>query len=1157
MKYSTYSWLFLVFILFGLVGHSSGYAQQLAFLSQASEPEQQAQQSLKSILERLQSEFDVDFTYRSEVLEQKQVLPPTLDADEDLDQLLDKLLKPFDLAYQKEGRYYLIFPEVKRVKVPKLENVPDRPTSGTVPADLPNMVPKKVPKGNWYSRLQEKNISGQVTDFASGEALPGVNIIVKGTTIGTVTNVEGNYNLTAPDNAETLVFSSVGYNTEEVAIGNRTVVNLEMTPDIQSLSEIVVVGYGTQERRDITGAVASVKEEDIKNMAIQSVDQALQGRAPGVVVTQNSAEPGGAVSVRIRGVGSTGNNEPLYVIDGFPIDNDAGLGSAGNSDNNFNPLATLNPNDIESIEILKDASAAAIYGARAANGVVLITTKRGRNGDAVITLDAYGGLQEAWKVPDFLNAEQFATLSNEVYTNADLEVNPEWANPSNLGEGTDWMDEMFRTAPIQSYNLSVRGGNEKVQAAVSAGYFNQQGILISSGFERYSLRANVDYTATDRLKIGNSLQVSYSDQDVLRTSNFSNGVFNIAMMAHPTVAPDGIMEGQALYLQNDLDNPVFLANDIDETLNVARLLSTMFAEYTILDGLTYKINLGADLLYSNSQRWNPQIDRGVRQDPLASSSSRTSQDITWLIEHTLNYNKSFGMHNLNLLAGFTSQQSNFEALNGSGSGFQNNDIRVISASNSELRNAGGTADVWSLVSYIGRVNYDFNKKYLLSASMRVDGSSRFGPENRYGVFPSFSAGWRLSQEPFMSNVGFIDDLKLRGSWGQLGSDRIGNFGYLNVYTVGGIEYTFGGGPQSGLPGATLQRLGNPGIRWETSTQTDIGLDAALFGGRVTLAVDYFIKDTDDLLVAVPIPFTAGIPRNPIVNAGSVRNQGLELAVGYRKSSGDFTYDINANLATLQNEVTSLGDGQPIFSGSGNRFNETKTEVGQPIGYFFGYVVDGIYQTQEEADADAEFRPQVQPGDFKFRDIDGDGVFTEEDRTNLGNPFPDLTYGLNVSLGYKNLDFTMFWQGISGNEIFSTIKQQAYQIPYFNGSGVTNSLAVMMDRWNGPGTSNSIPRLDYNDSRNYPFASSFYIEDGSFTRLRNLEIGYTLPDTFTQTIGITNARIYIGGQNLLTLTEYSLFDPEIGETNQNPLTRGIDEGAYPVARTYKLGINVTF
>ncbi len=1119
--------------------------------------------SVEQVLDKLSQRYDVSFIYESKWVKNR-LVKGQIDSNEELGAALTQLLQPWGLEFRSiDARTYAIFPKPRQT--PELSPVKAEPTqparsAGVRPLDARRVVAPVVPL---VAMPQRYEVAGRVLS-SEGEPLEGATVLVMGTRTGTLTDGQGRFSLNLGEDQKnaSLLITYYGYLSREIPLNGRTELEVVMQAETNSLDEVVVVGYGAKQRRDITGAVSSISSEDLQAVGVQSLDQALQGRAPGVVVTQNSGEPGGSVSVRIRGVGSTGNNEPLYVIDGFPLYNDnSRSGSAGFSDTQFNALASLNPNDIESIEILKDASAAAIYGARAANGVVIITTKRGKSGAAKVTFDSYVGVQEAWNMPDFLNAEQFATLANEAYTNSDLDINPEWANPSALGEGTNWLDQIYRQGTIQDYNVGIRGGTDRTQASVSLGYFNQEGILIESGFERFSLRANVDFEANEKLRFGLSTTSSFSDQQIIRTNNFANGAYNIALMMYPTVEPDGVVDGQALYYSTVLDNPVLRAQTEPSTLSSLRNMTTAYGEWDILPGLTYRVNIGADVISSRSTRWQPSFERGLVENINASAWERRTEDITWLVENTLSYQQTFGdKHKLLVLAGQSAQKSNFSSLTGSGEGFQNNEIRVISASNPDLRGAGGGANQWSLASYFGRFNYDYDDRYLFTATVRVDGSSRFGPNNKWGTFPSFSAGWRISNESFMANATFIDDLKLRGSWGQLGSDRIGDFRYLNIYGTSNVEYTFN---ETGLPGAVLNRLGNPDLRWETSTQTDIGLDLSMWNGRLYSTIDYFIKDTRDLLVTVPIPLTVGINNSPVVNAGWVRNQGLEVALGTQGGNQDFSYDVSVNFATLDNEVIDLGDGQPITGGAfgaADRFQPTLTEVGMPIGYFFGFIVDGIYN--DESEIDPGFAPLAQPGDFRFRDLNGDGVLTDDDRTFLGSPIPDFTYGLNVNLRYKAFDFNLFLQGVQGNEIFSTIKQQIYQMPYFNGSGVTNSVVDMLERWTPENTWQEgdplIPRIAYNDPNgNYPRASNFYVEDGSFMRVRNLTVGYTVPASAASRIGISRLRIYAGAQNLLTFTNYSGFDPEIGDFNQNALASGVDTGNYPVPRTYKLGVNLEF
>ncbi|RMG57695.1 MAG: TonB-dependent receptor, partial [Bacteroidetes bacterium] len=1108
----------------------------------------QAVTMLDQVLDDLADRFEVNFVYESKWVKNRPV-EAEVNYAEDLTRLLDQLLPAYNLNFRAlNPKTYVIFPAKGReVEVKPINRAPAQEPVGNMGLNIqPNPIaPVRTRVFRVVPEVIAFTVSGVVTD-GNGAPLEGAVVVASGTRRGTLTDAQGRFSLQLEDDQKnvTLVVSYYGFVRQEVPLNGRSSLEIALEPEANALDEVVVIGYGSKQRRDITGAVASVSSEELQAVVVQSLDQAMQGRAPGVVVTQNSGEPGGNVSVRIRGVGSTGNNEPLYVIDGFPLYNDNGrTGSAGFSDTQFNALASLNPNDIESIEILKDASAAAIYGARAANGVVIITTKRGRSGAAKVSFDSYVGVQEAWRVPEFLNAEEFATIANEAYENADLDPNPEWANPASLGEGTDWLGQMYRRGVIQDYNVGIRGGTDRTQASVSLGYFNQEGILIESGFERFSMRTNIDFQANDKLRFGVSSTSSFSEQQIIRTNNFANGAYNIAMMMYPTIELDGFVDGPAQYYSAALDNPVLRAQTEPSFLTTLRSMTTAYGEWDILPGLTYRVNVGADVIASRSTRWVPSYKRGLVNQVNASSWERRTEDITWLVENTLTYQNNFGgKHDFLAMVGQSAQKSNFSSISASGDGFQNNEIRVISASNPDLRGAGGDANQWALASYFGRMNYTFDDRFLATATLRVDGSSRFGPNNKWGVFPSFSAGWRVSNEAFMQNVDAIDDLKVRASWGQLGSDRIGDFRYLNIYETSNVEYTFN---ETGLPGAVLARLGNPDLRWETSTQTDIGVDVSLWEGRLYGTIDYFIKTTEDLLVSVPIPLTVGIGNSPVQNAGAVTNRGLELAIGTQGGNADFSYDVSVNFATINNIVDTLGSGQPIAGGSfagADRFQPTRTEAGFPIGYFFGFEVDGIYNTESEIDRN--FAPLAQPGDFRFVDANGDGVLTDDDRVFLGSPIPDFTYGLNVNLRYKAFDFNLFLQGVHGNEIFNTLKQQVIQVPYFNGSGVTNSLTAVLDRWTPENTWQEgdplIPRVSYNDPNgNFPRASSFYVEDGSFMRVRNLTVGYTLPTTVGAQIGISRLRLYAGAQNLLTFTNYSGFDPEIGDFNQNALASGVD------------------
>nr|WKN39014.1 TonB-dependent receptor [Tunicatimonas sp. TK19036] len=1118
--------------------------------------------SLKSVLSEIESQYDVFFSYDINTVEDKVVKAPSSDSWSDLsiDQLLTSFLKPFQLRYKKiEDGYYIIFSEKKELKRINSEKLQSTTNNRSFSQPIASLASQGIDE----QADLNKTITGKVTDENS-DPMPGVNILVKNSTIGTVTDVGGNYRLNAPDTTTTLVFSSIGYATEEVMLGGRTVIDLQMSPDIKALSEVVVVGYGTQEKRDVTGAIASVNSEDIQKIPVTSFDQALQGQVPGVSITQNSGAPGGNVSVRIRGIGTPGSsNEPLYVIDGFPIMND-NLGTSFYNQSN-NPLAALNPNDIESIEVLKDASASAIYGSRAANGVVIITTKRGTAGQMKVNFDAYYGLQQATNLPEMLNPMEFATLANEAIINEDFPfpLNPEWSDPASLGtEGTDWLGALFRTAPMQSYNLGVSGGNQLIQGAVSLNYFNQDGIVLGSGFDRFSVRANVDLNVSERFKLGNSLTVSRTITEGVPTNDATHGLITQALARLPTLPiynDDGSFAGtygSPTYYSN-LDNPIARAHEIENTINKSRVLGTVFAEYTILPGLNWKTNVGADMSFANGSNYLPAVlDRGLYTlQQTAELSVYSHEGLDWVIENTLTYDKSFGSHSLTGLVGYTSQKFDRNYLSSSGNTFVNETIRGLDGSLVDNRTTGGHIVESTLVSYLGRINYSYDDTYLFTASIRRDGSSTFGPDNKWGVFPSFSAGVRLSELGFMQSVSFLDDLKLRGSWGQIGNQSgLSPGSYNTSLSNSNVGHVFGQEPGVGSPGVALQQIGNPALRWETTTQTDFGIDASFFEGKMLLTADYYIKDTEDLLINVPVPATVGSPRSPAVNAGEVRNEGLELALTYRKYSGSFNYSLSGNISFYNNEVLGLGpDGEQIIYGDYKNRTYSKTAKGLPIGSMYGFVMDGIFQNEAEVEAHAD-QPNAEPGFFRFRDLNDDDVINDEDRTIIGNPFPDFTYGLTGNFSYKSFDLNLFIQGVQGNDVYNRIKSELYDIQGFN-----NAKQDLMNRWHGEGTSNTIPKLSLagNNNPNFSPTHSWYVEDGSFVRLRNVQLGYTLPQTVAENAGLSSARVYIGAQNLFTLTKYSGIDPEVGDLNQNVLKSGYDDGNYPQARVFRLGVSLGF
>lgn len=1106
-------------------------------------------QRLRSTLAQLEKAAQINFMYQSKVLSSNPRISVNA-TNRRLGDVLTELLADLRIEYQVIGRQIVLRPS--------------SPTAAVSSLGAPKLV-----------RAQERQVTGRVMaqdkGAGSSEGLPGVNIAIKGTSRGTTTDVSGNYAISVPDGGSTLVFSYIGYEPQEIAIGSSSVIDVNMVPSINNLNEVVVVGYGTQQRRDVTGSISSVKSEDIKSLPVTGLDQALQGRAAGVQITQNNAEPGGSVSIRIRGVGSVNGSEPLVVVDGLPM---------GGS------LNSINPNDIESIEILKDASAAAIYGSRAANGVVLVTTKRGKAGETRVELDTYFGVQSAARTIPVLSGPEFAMLANEAYTNsstpANRRLNPAWANPGQLPT-YDWQRAVFQNAPIYSVNLNISGGTAKSRSAVSLNYFKQDGLIVNSKYDRYSIRANNDLQATKRVKIGSSIYLARDESQVVPSNDFSFGVLSTALQMHPMqpiFAADGPQSStvfgldgyshfplatDGLYYPRQLSNPVWGTRPdvISNTRSLTRLFGTVYAEIDIMEGLKFRSSIGGDLSFSQNNNFAANVPFnvfGANVGPIRVGQGR-SENGQWNWINTLSYAKTFGQkHEFTALAGTDALQGKNSGISGNAVGLPNNAIRALSFGTIDSRLVSGGDLTYSLFSYLGRVTYAYDSRYLLAFNVRQDGSSNFGPGNKYGVFPSASVGWRLSEESFLKDIKGLNELKLRASWGMLGNQNIGDYRFLNALGVRDT-YSVGTGDQRGVNNTVVTNLANPNIKWEATTQIDIGLDAVLLNGKVNLTVDYYNRKTSDMLVNVPVPVMLGAPNNSIAqNAGSITNSGFEFTAGYRENEGDFKWSVDANFSTLRNRVTSLGNGgAPInrrFNEGGNNAS-TRTEVGQPIGYFWGLETDGIFQNQGEVDASAQ-KGAAMPGDRRFVDQDANGLINSADRINLGNGLPTFLLGATLKASYKNFDFSMLIQGQGGNKIANNTRRQMYDIRNFNGAGVQNVSTDMLDRWTGPGTSNTMPRVAYQTSTttNNLF-SSYYIENGAFVRCRNIQVGYTIPATLAQRIKTSSIRLYVSAQNLFTITKYSGYDPEIGSIGGNVLSTGIDQGRYPAARMFIGGLNIVF
>ncbi|SEI77684.1 TonB-linked outer membrane protein, SusC/RagA family [Cyclobacterium xiamenense] len=983
---------------------------------------------------------------------------------------------------------------------------------------------------------QQRTVTGTVTSADSGETLPGVNILVKGSSVGTATDIEGKYSIQVPSADAVLAFSFIGFEVQEIRVGNSSSLDVAMQPELSALSEVVVVGYGTQERAKVTGAISSVSSEQIRALPVPNLASAIQGRAAGVSVT-NSGAPGSNPIVRVRGIGTVGNNDPLYVIDGVP---------AGG-------LNQINPADIESIEVLKDASAAAIYGSRAANGVVLVTTKKGKQGAPRVSVDSYYGTQTAWKQLDLLNREQYLDFGRDLLANGG---EPAPQRFDNLGEfanvDTDWQAAMFRSAPIQDHNVAISGGTESVLYNVSVGYFQQEGIMRGTGFKRVSFRSNTDFKINDRISIGQTLTLAYSDRDNEPFSGGRSQIEHIVKQVPYIPVRDasrlGGFRSPDRVDGSDPENPVLNAELRTNRQQDFKILGTGYIDVDIYDGLSYKFLVGLDIGLGTQDQYTPRFDAGdFNFQPFASIQQNRSTFVSPLISNQLSYSKTIGDHSIDALAVLEQQTFKQTGLQGSGQNFLTNDVRVLQGVQNQT--TSGNQTEYALISYIGRINYDYAQKYLISASVRRDGGSRFGPANKWGTFPSLSLGWRISEEGFMQALPAVSDLKLRASYGETGNDRIGDYVYQGTINSN-FFYNFAGSLQGG---STISSLANADLRWETTIMRNIGLDLGLFNDRFSLSAEWFDNTTEGMILGVPIPPSLGYDGAPVANVGNVSNRGLEFTAGYRKYSGAFQFSVDGNIGFVDNELTSLGTGNTIFGPGFQGDQMTFTEEGQPIAYFYGWQTDGIFQQGE----DTSMQPNASPGDIRFVDVNGDGTISDADRTFLGHYLPDFTYGVNFLANYKNFDLNVFMQGVQGNEIFNLLR--------FHTEGMTrlfNAGTQVLDRWTPERPDTDIPRAVSGDPNRNARASSRWIEDGSYFRIKNLSLGYTIPGAALESFSrgtISSLRLYLSSQNLLTLTNYSGYDPEIAVRTgvDSTLGTGIDYGQFPAARTLMAGVQLTF
>lgn len=978
---------------------------------------------------------------------------------------------------------------------------------------------------------QKVSVTGKVTDAANGLPLFGVSIGIAGTAAGTMSDAEGKFSIQVPSKEAVLAFSSVGYKSQQIVVGENTQLNVALVLEMTQLEQIVVVGYGTQRKKDLTGSISLVSTKEIKSLAVPSISDALQGRAAGVQVI-SSGTPGSDAAIRIRGVGTINDNNPLLVIDGVPV-------SSG--------LNTLNMNDVESMQVLKDASATAIYGSRGANGVVIITTKRGKSDQSHLAFNYFFGMQNATNVVDMLNASEFAALHNDIMANAGLPQNPAYADPASIGEGTDWLGEMFNPAPMQNYSLSYSGGNDKTNVYVSGNYLTQDGVVTNTGYKKFTLQFNSDTKVFDKLKFGNSLTLN---NDVKTSGNYSIRNAMLALPTQPLYQEDGNYSGpiQQPMWDGDIVNPIGLAKTVDNSTLGYNLIGSLYGEYEIIKDLKIKSTFGLQANFWNSRTWAPDYHWNSSINENSYLYERYNKNLTWLWDNMITYEKAIENHNITLMAGMSAQENDYHYLNGSKISFASNLTQQMD--NGTLQpTLGGSTSSWSLLSYIGRANYNYNGKYLATATVRYDGSSRFGEGNKWGLFPSGSLAWRISEEDFMKAFTFINSMKVRAGYGVTGNQEIGNYSFASALQT--IKYNFN---NSIVNAVVPQMMPNPNVQWEEQRQANFGIDASMFKSRIEVTVDAYIKNTDNMLVPMSVPVSTGYSDVyvPYINAGEMENKGVEFTIDSRNLEGDFTWNTSFNFSYNQNVVKSLNDTVPMTSGSiGLNYNLALIQAGHPVNEFYGFIIDGIFQTQAEVDNHAVQVPGNDPynrtsaGDIKFKDLNNDGVINDLDRAFTGNPNPTFIFALNNSFTFKGFDMSLFLQGVAGNKIFNANRLYTEAM-----SVAQNQTTETLNRWTGEGTSNSMPRAIFNDPNKNTRPSDRFVENGSYLRIKNLTLGYTLPASLTEQAHLSSVRVYASGLNMYTFTEYTGFDPEVG-------TSGIDNNVYPVTATYSFGVNIGF
>lgn len=1088
--------------------------------------------TVKDILSIIENQSDFFFMYNDRKIDVNRKIDIEFKGS-NIETVLKKLFEGTDTKYIIKNRQIVLFNENEAVGV----------------SDNPN------------TQQQQHAVSGKVTD-STGAPLPGVSVVIKGTTNGTITDMDGKYSLPKVSDNSVLVFSFVGMKSQEVAVGGKSLINVTLADETIGLEEVVAVGYGTQKKSVVTGAISGTNAKELANKPISRIEQALQGRSTGVNITAASGQPGESSTVRVRGTTSINNSDPLYVVDGTPI--------TGNID-------YLSPSDIESIEVLKDAASAAIYGARASAGVILVTTKKGTAGTLRISYNGYVGTQSPARKLSLLNASDYATLYNEALTNDGKAAL--YSNPASLGDGTDWQKAIFsNNSKIENHEISINGGNEKAVFYTSFGYYGQDGIVLPevSNYKRYNIRINSDFKLKPWLKFGENVSYAHTKSHSISGNNnvdIFSGLLSNAVNLEPTVpsvVTDASIANAAPYsnhivMRDDAGNPYGISNSYINPLAAAKAYSgnygashnitgNFYAEIEPVKNLTLRSSLGAGIIFGESESFTPVVYFNSANDKNLNQYNRTlSSNSTWSLENTASYT-------------FKIEKNNFTALIGTGN-YVYNKSKTVSATynglpvntideasmNFSVAQANRVAFgfegyLHKLNSIYGRLIYNYDEKYLFTGIIRRDGSSRFGTNNKFGYFPSASVGWVASKENFWPQNNVVNFLKIRGSYGVTGSDNIGDFQYISTI-VGGSNYTYGTSTTATI-GSVPKALPNPDLKWEETTQTNVGFEATVLKD-FRLTFDWFNKTTSNMLMTIQLPYYTGASSFPSGNVATMKNTGVEIDLSYRKAIGALNFEVKGNASYVKNEITDLGQtaylaGPTSFS---SQYEITRTMVGMPYASFYGFVSDGIFQNQAQIDAytnkaGAKLLPNAKPGDFKWVDVNGDGAISSDDRTFLGSSIPKWNYGLTISASWKNFDVNIFGQGVAGNKIYNNTRR--VDIP------ASNWATSALDRWHGEGTSNTFPRMSLADpNHNFNNTSAFYLKDGAFVRLKSVQLGYTLPKNLASKAKFEKVRIYVTGTNLFTITKYTGFDPEVGGS-----LYGFDQGIYPQAKSFMIGLNVT-